>query len=68
MTEATKKFGKFTVSTQDCDGRIGCFIECGRHSASLELADALGTIDDDGPPIDNDTLEKIRTWAEGLGY
>ena len=60
-----------TVESDGEDTVTHCYLECGRHSATLECADALGGFEGDSGElhvIPQETLEDIRDWAESNGY
>jgi len=73
--EKETKINGFTVTFMEYDGGTGntnnCYIEKGKYSSSLALAEDMGGIEDgDGNflQIPFPTLEKISTWAIAQGY
>lgn len=62
---------KVTLDTDMGDGATGCWIQKANHSASLECADATGSLHDSNDhehPISPSVLKRIREWAERNGY
>lgn len=72
---ARRAFGPYTATIVPNDDREGvnCFIERGRHSASLAAAQAEGYLTADTPPYDDHTIaesvtDAILDWALPYGY
>ena len=69
MTIIEKKFGKYavTLDTEMEDGVTGCWIECGKQSASLACLIDTGELSG-GHEVPEETVQQIEQWADANGY
>lgn len=73
MPNPTMKIDGFECEITHDGELMSCFISQGKCSSSLTLAENMGHIEDiddrvDPIKIDENTLVRIRLWAESHGY
>lgn len=66
-------FGKIkgkplVVETYEVDDRICADVRCGAFGCSLALLGDLGSVDEDGPVVPEDVIDKMTAWAVSKGW
>ena len=70
-TDQSTVINNIICELQFMDGCSYCYLIKGEYSASLELANAIGGIENSqGGQLDiaNSTLNQIQRWADSNGY